>query len=106
MANKIEIPVNDNTGKLIYWTRNHKLGLPGKFGLIPAEKIDQISIDQISIDHRTVKGAPGWQIIHVLAEGVLYAYSISEASLSDLNAIHLQVQGARDIARINQQLGN
>lgn len=99
--NKIEIPVNDNTGKLIYWTRNHKLGLPGKFCLIPAEKIDQISID-----HRTVDGAPGWQIIHVLAEGVLYAYSISEASLSDLNAIRLQVQGARDIARINQQLGN
>lgn len=101
MANKIEIPVNDNTGKLIYWTRNHKLGVPGKFGLIPAEKIDQISID-----HRTVEGAPGWQIIHVLAEGILYAYSISEASLSDLNAIRLQVQGARDIARITQDLNN
>ena len=100
MANKIEIPVNGGTGKLIYWTRNHKLGVPGKFGLIPAGKIDQISIG-----HRT-DGAPGWQIIHVLAEGILYAYSISEASLSDLNAIRLQVQGARDIARITQQLNN
>ena len=99
--NKIEIPVNDNTGKLIYWTRNHKLGVPGKFGLIPAEKIDQISID-----HRTVEGAPGWQIIHVLAEGVLYAYSISEASLSDLKEIGRQIGGARDIARITQALNN
>lgn len=98
---KIEIPVNGGTGKLIYWMRQHKLGLPGKFGLIPAT-----DVDVISIDHHTVDGAPGWQIIHVLAEGILYAYSISEASLSDLNAIRLQVQGARDIARINQQLGN
>jgi hypothetical protein len=101
MASKIEIPVNGGSGKLIYWLKRHKLGVPGKFGLIPAEKIDQISID-----HRTVDGAPGWQIIHVLAEGVLYAYSISEASLSDLNAIRLQVQGARYIARINQQFNN
>lgn len=101
MANKIEIPVNDNTGKLIYWTRNHKLGVPGKFGLIPAEKIDQISID-----HRTVEGAPGWQIIHVLAEGVLYAYSTPSASLSDLKEIIRQIDGARYIARINQRLGN
>lgn len=101
MANKIEIPVNDNTGKLIYWTRNHKLGVPGKFGLIPAEKINQISID-----HRTVDGAPGWQIIHVLAEGILYAYSISEASLDDLKEIGRQISGARDIARITQQLNN
>lgn len=101
MASKIETPVNGGTGKLIYWTRSHKLGVPGKFGLIPAEKIDAISID-----HPEVAGAPGQQIIHVLAEGILYAYSISEASLSDLNAIRLQVQGARDIARINRQLGN
>lgn len=101
MANKIEIPVNDNTGKLIYWTRNHKLGVPGKFGLIPAEKIDQISID-----HRTIDGAPGWQIVYILAEGVLYSYGIPKSSLDDLNAIRLQVQGARDIARINQQLNN
>nr|DAQ92655.1 MAG TPA: hypothetical protein [Caudoviricetes sp.] len=101
MANKIEIPVNDNTGKLIYWTRNHKLGVPGKFGLIPASQIEEISID-----HRAVEGAPGWQIIHVFVEGILYAYSIPEASLADLNAIRLQVQGARDIARINQTLNN
>lgn len=98
---KIEIPVNGGTGKLIYWMRQHKLGLPGKFGLIPAT-----DVDVINIDHPEVAGAPGQQIIYVLAEGVLYAYSISEASLSDLNAIRLQVQGARDIARINQQLGN
>ena len=75
--------------------------MPGKFGLIPAEKIDQISID-----HRAVAGAPGWQIIHVLAEGVLYAYSISEASLDDLKEIGRQIGGARDIARITQLLNN
>lgn len=101
MASKIEIPVNDNTGKLIYWTRNHKLGVPGKFGLIPAEKIDAISIDP-----HTVDVAPGWQIIHMLAEGVLYAYAIREANLNDVDAIRRQVQGARDIARITQQLNN
>jgi hypothetical protein len=101
MANKIEIPVNDNTGKLIYWKRNHKLGVPGKFGLIPAEKIDQISID-----HPEVAGAPGQQIVYILAEGVLYSYGIPKSSLDDLNAIRLQVQGARDIARITQQLNN
>lgn len=101
MASKIEIPVNGGSGKLIYWLKQHKLGLPGKFGLIPAT-----DVDVISIDHRAVDGAPGQQITHVLAEGILYAYSVSEASLSDLNAIRLQVQGARDIARINQQLNN
>lgn len=99
--NKIEIPVNDNTGKLIYWTRNHKLGLPGKFGLIPAEKIDQISID-----HRTVEGAPGQRIIYMLAEGVLYSYGIPTSGLDDLKEIIRQIDGARYIARINQRLGN
>lgn len=101
MANKIEIPVNGGTGKLIYWTRNHKLGMPGKFGLIPATDVDAIGIDP-----HTVDVAPGWQIIHILAEGVLYAYSIPEASLNDVDAIRRQVQGARDIARITQQLNN
>lgn len=101
MANKIEIPVNGGTGKLIYWTRNHKLGVPGKFGLIPAEKIDAISID-----HRAVEGAPGWQIIHVLAEGVLYSYGIPKSSLDDLKEIGRQIGGARDIARITQALNN
>ena len=97
--NKIEIPVNDNTGKLIYWTRNHKLGLPGKFGLIPAEKIDVINID-----HPEVAGAPGQQIVYILAEGVLYAYTIPESSLDALKEMGRQIGGARDIARINQQL--
>lgn len=101
MANKIEIPVNDNTGKLIYWLRQHKLGLPGKFGLIPAEKIDVINID-----HPGVAGAPGQQIIYVLAEGVLYAYSIPKSSLDDLKEIGRQIGGARDIARITQRLNS
>ena len=101
MANKIEIPVNGGSGKLLYWLRQHKLGLPGKFGLIPAT-----NVDVINIDHPEVAGAPGQQIVYVLAEGVLYAYAIPKSSLDDLNAIRLQVQGARDIARINQQLGN
>lgn len=101
MANKIEIPVNGGTGKLIYWPRQHKLGLPGKFGLIPATQIDVLSID-----HPEVAGAPGQQILRILAEGVLYAYALPKSSLADLNAIRLQVQGARDIARINQQLNN
>ena len=101
MANKIEIPVNDNTGKLIYWTRNHKLGVPGKFGLIPAEKIDQISID-----HPEVAGAPGQQIVYILAEGVLYSYGIPKSSLDDLKEIGRQIGGARDTARITQQLNN
>lgn len=69
--NRIEIPVNGGTGKLIYWTRNHKLGLPGKFGLIPAT-----DVDVINIDHPDVAGAPGQQIVYILAEGVLYSYGI------------------------------
>ena len=101
MASKIEIPVNGGTGKLIYWLRQHKLGLPGKFGLIPAEKIDQISID-----HPEVAGAPGQQIVYILAEGVLYAYALPKSSLDDLKEIGRQISGARDIARINQQLNN
>lgn len=101
MASKIEIPVNDNTGKLIYWLKQHKLGLPGKFGLIPAEKIDQISIDRPAIGATT-----GQQVLHVFAEGILYAYAIREADLNDVDAIRRQVQGARDIARITQQLNN
>lgn len=100
MANsQIEIPVNDNTGKLIYWPRQHKLGIPGKFGLIPATQIDVVSID-----HPAVEGAPGQQIIHILAGGILYAYTISESSLDDLKEMGRQISGARDIARINQQL--
>lgn len=99
--NRIEIPVNGGTGKLIYWTRNHKLGLPGKFGLIPAT-----DVDVINIDHPEVAGAPGQQIVYILAEGVLYSYGIPKSSLDDLNAIRLQVQGARDIARITRALNN
>ena len=99
--NKIEIPVNGGTGKLIYWPRQHKLGLPGKFGLIPAT-----DVDVINIDHPGVAGAPGQQIIYVLAEGVLYSYGIPQSSLDDLKEIGHQIGGARDIARITQQLNN
>lgn len=101
MANKIEIHVNGGTGKLIYWTRNHKLGVPGKFGLIPAEKIDVINIDP-----RTVEGAPGQRIIYMLAKGVLYSYGIPTSGLDDIKEIIRQIDGARYIARINQRLGN
>lgn len=97
--NKIEIPVNGGTGKLIYWTRNHKLGLPGKFGLISAT-------DVINIDHLEVAGAPGQQIVYILAEGVLYSYGIPKSSLDDLKEIGRQIGGARDIARITQALNN
>lgn len=89
MANKIEIPVNGGTGKLIYWPRQHKLGLPGKFGLIPAAQIDVLSID-----HPEVAGAPGQQILHILAEGVLYSYGIPKSSLDDLKEIGRQIGGA------------
>lgn len=101
MASKIEIPVNGGAGKLIYWLKQHKLGLLGKFGLIPAT-----NVDVINIDHPEVAGAPGQQIIYVLAEGVLYAYAIPKSSLDDLKEISRQISGARDIARINQQLNN
>ena len=99
--NTIEIPVNGGTGKLIYWPRNHKLGLPGKFGLISAT-----DIDAINTDHPEVAGAPGQQIIYVLAKGVLYSYGIPKSHLDDLKEIGRQIGGARDIARITQQLGN
>lgn len=99
--NKIEIPVNGGTGKLIYWLRKHKLGLPGKFGLIPATNVDVINIDP-----RTVEGAPGQRIIYMLAEGVLYSYGIPSSGLDDLKEIIRQIDGARYIARINQRLGN
>ena len=101
MANKIEIPVNGGTGKLIYWMRTHKLGLPGKFGLIPAT-----NVDVINIDHPEVAGAPGQQIVYILAEGVLYAYALPKSSLDDLKEIGRRIAGARDIARITQQLNN
>lgn len=101
MANKIEIPVNGGTGKLIYWLRQHKLGLPGKFGLIPAT-----DVDVINIDHPEVAGAPGQQIVYILAEGVLYAYALPKSSLDDLKEIGRQIGGARDIALITQQLNN
>lgn len=101
MANKIEIPVNDGTGKLIYWPRQHKLGLPGKFGLIPATDVDVINIDP-----RTVEGAPSQRIIYMLANGVLYAYALPESSLDDFKEIIRQIDGARYIARINQRLNN
>ena len=101
MANKIEITVNGGTGKLIYWTRQHKLGLPGKFGLIPATQIDVLSID-----HPEVAGAPGQQILHILAEGVLYAYALPKSSLDDIKEMGRQISGARDIARITQALNN
>lgn len=99
--NKIEIPVNGGTGKLIYWLKQHKLGLPGKFGLIPAT-----DVDVINIDHPEVASAPGQQIIYVLAEGVLYAYALPKSSLDDLKEMGRQIGGARDIARITQQLNN
>lgn len=99
--NKIEIPVNGGTGKLIYWPRQHKLGLPGKFGLIPAT-----DVDVINIDHPEVAGAPGQQILHILAAGVLYAYALPKSSLDDLKEIGRQISGARDIARITQALNN
>ena len=101
MANKIEIPVNGGTGKLIYWLRQHKLGLPGKFGLIPATDVDVINIDP-----RTVEGAPGQRIIYMLAKGVLYSYGIPSSCLDDLKEIIRQIDGARYIARINQRLNN
>ena len=101
MANKIEIPVNGGTGKLIYWLRQHKLGLPGKFGLIPATDVDVINIDP-----RTVEGAPGQRIIYMLAKGVLYSYGIPASGLDDLKEIIRQIDGARYIARINQRLNN
>lgn len=101
MANKIEIPVNGGTGKLIYWMRQHKLGLPGKFGLIPATDVDVLSIDP-----RTVEGAPGQRIIYMLAKGVLYSYGIPTSGLDDLKEIIRQIDGTRYIARINQRLGN
>ena len=101
MANKIEIPVNGGTGKLIYWLRQHKLGLPGKFGLIPATDVDVINIDP-----RTVEGAPGQRIIYMLAKGVLYSYAIPTSSLDGLKEIIRQIDGARYIARVTQRLGN
>ena len=99
--NKIEIPVNNGTGKLIYWPRQHKLGLPGKFGLIPAHLIDSISWD-----HPTIEGAPANNLVTIVTGGVLYAYSMLEADLNDLVEIRRQVQGARDIAHITQTLNN
>lgn len=99
--NKIEVPVNGGTGKLIYWMRQHKLGLPGKFGLIPATDVDVINIDP-----RTVEGAPGQRIIYMLAKGVLYSYGIPTFGLEDLKEIIRQIDGARYIARINQRLNN
>lgn len=99
--NKIEIPVNGGTGKLIYWMRNHKLGLPGKFGLISATDVDVINLDP-----RTVEGAPGQRIIYMLAKGVLYSYGVPTSGLDDLKEIIRQIGGARYIARINQRLGN
>lgn len=101
MANKIEVPVNGGNGKLIYWPRQHKLGLPGKFGLIPATQIDVLSID-----HPGVAGALGQQIIHILAEGVLYAYAIPKSRLDDIKEMGRQIGGARDIACITQALNN
>lgn len=98
---KIEIPVNGGTGKLVYWLRQHKLGLPGKFGLIPATDVDVINLDP-----RTVEGAPGQRIIYMLAEGVLYSYGVPMSGLDDLKEIIRQIDGARYIARINQRLGN
>lgn len=54
----------------------------------------------------SVAGAPSQQIIYVLAEGVLYAYALPKSSLDDPKEIGRQIGGARDIARITQQLGN
>ena len=99
--NKIEIPVNGGTGKLIYWPRQHKLGLPGKFGLIPAT-----DVDVLNIDHPEVAGALGQHVDNLLAGGVLYSYGIPKSSLDDLKEIGRQISGARDIASITQALNN
>ncbi len=62
--------------------------------------------DAINTDHLEVAGVPGQQIIYVLAKGVLYSYGIPKSRLDDLKEISRQIGGARDIARITQQLNN
>lgn len=88
---KITINVNNGTGKLVYWLKLRKLGLPGKFSLIPVSKIDSIVW---TYPPEQVGGARGCGILTISAEDTIYSYSFFASSLETVEEIIRQVETA------------
>nr|DAS64530.1 MAG TPA: hypothetical protein [Caudoviricetes sp.] len=91
---KITINVNNGTGKLVYWLKLRKLGLPGKFSLIPVSKIDSIVW---TYPPEQVGGARGCGILTISAEDTIYSYSFFASSLETVEEIIRQVETASQL---------
>lgn len=98
---KITVRVNNETGKLVYWPKLRKLGLPGKFSLIPASKIEQIIW---TYPPSELTGAKGCGIITISAEDAIYSYSFFAGAVGDVEEIIRQIHTARQLDALLSEL--
>ena len=98
---KITVRVNNETGRLVYWPKLRKLGLPGKFSLIPASKIDQIIW---TYPPSELTGAKGCGIITVATEDAIYSYSFFAGAVGDVEEIIRQIHTARQLDTLLSEL--
>ena len=97
----ITVRVNNETGKLVYWPKLRKLGLPGKFSLIPASKIEQIIW---TYPTEELTGAKGFGIINVATEDAIYSYSFFAGAVGDVEEIIRQIHTARQLEKLMEDI--
>ncbi len=97
----ITVRVNNETGKLVYWPKLRKLGLPGKFSLLPVSKIDQIIW---TYPPGELTGAKNCGIITVAAEGAIYSYSFFAGAVGDVEEIIHLISTARQLEKLMEDI--
>lgn len=100
---KIIIRVNNETGKLIYWCELRKLGLPGRFSLIPVSEIEQIVW---TYPPKELTGSRGCGILTVATVDTIYSYSFFADKVQDVEEIIRQVHIARRIDALRNRMSS